>query len=67
MRKLLMPTLAALVLATAMAGIAIGAGGGGAVDHKHFRYAIGLWGDLPYSGDARPGARAGGYIRVARW
>ena len=49
MRKLLLPTLALLAAVAATAGLAIGAGGGGAVDHRHFEYAIGLWGDLPYS------------------
>jgi hypothetical protein len=49
MRRLLVPTLAALLAAAAMAGIAFAGRGH---DHHADRpdsYAIGLWGDLPYS------------------
>jgi hypothetical protein len=49
MRRLLIPTLAALLAAAFTAGIALAGRG-----HDHHRnrteaYAIGLWGDLPYS------------------
>jgi hypothetical protein len=47
MRKLAVPALAVALVATAVAGIAI-AGKPGRNDTK-FEYAIGLWGDLPYS------------------
>jgi hypothetical protein len=50
MRRLLVPTLAALLAAAATAGIAVA--GRGHHDHHGDRshtYAIGLWGDLPYS------------------
>src|SRR5919112_398457 len=47
MRRLLVPTLAALLAAAATAGIAV-AGRGHDRHHDH-TYAIGLWGDLPYS------------------
>ena len=49
LRKLLLPTAAALAAAAITAGLATGGGlhhGGGNHDD---RYAIGLWGDLPYS------------------
>jgi hypothetical protein len=54
MRKMLMPLLAAAITTVVMAGLASGGlgalrGHGGEVDHRNFEYAIGLWGDLPYS------------------
>jgi hypothetical protein len=53
MRKMLMPTLAAAIAAVVMAGLASGGQlnvkNDGASNHKNFQYAIGLWGDLPYS------------------
>ena len=49
MRKFLAPTLAAVVAAAITAGFAMSAGDPGAVDNRHFGYAIGLWGDVPYS------------------
>jgi hypothetical protein len=39
--------LAALVAAALTAGLAVG--GNGATNKKTFEYAVGLWGDLPYS------------------
>jgi hypothetical protein len=47
MRKLLWPIAAALVAAGFAAGIA--ASGNGQNNDKTFEYAVGLWGDLPYS------------------
>ena len=47
MRKLLWPLLLALAAATVTAGLA--SGGNGETNKKTFEYAIGLWGDLPYS------------------
>src|ERR687887_109848 len=47
MRKLLWPLLFVLAAATVTAGLA--SGGNGETDKKTFEYAIGLWGDLPYS------------------
>jgi hypothetical protein len=50
MRKLFLPLLAALIAAALTAGLALGGrGDDGDVSHKSFQYAIGLWGDLPYS------------------
>jgi len=52
MRKLLLPILAALITAAITASLATGGGGegGGGNDRgDHDNYAIGLWGDLPYS------------------
>jgi hypothetical protein len=50
MRRLLVPTLGALIIAAVTAGIAVGGGrDDGPTDHRDFQYAIGLWGDLPYS------------------
>jgi hypothetical protein len=51
MRKLLLPLLAALIAAAITTGLALGgrSGDGRDTDHKSFGYAIGLWGDLPYS------------------
>ena len=46
-RKLLWPTLAVLIAASIAAGFAIG--GNGETNKKNFGYAVGLWGDLPYS------------------
>jgi hypothetical protein len=47
MRKLLWPLLAAVTAAALAAGLAVG--GNGETNKKNFEYAIGLWGDLPYS------------------
>ena len=47
MRRFLIPTLAVLVLAGVAAGIAIA--NRPATNDNDFKYAIGLWGDLPYS------------------
>jgi hypothetical protein len=47
MRKALWPAVAALLAAAVTAGLA--AGGNGETNKKTFEYAIGLWGDLPYS------------------
>ena len=53
MRKLLMPMLAAAIAAAVTAGLASGGQLGlkddGGSNHKNSEYAIGLWGDLPYS------------------
>jgi hypothetical protein len=53
MRKMLMPAIAAAIAAAVMAGLASGGQPGfkddGGSDHRDFQYAIGLWGDLPYS------------------
>jgi len=49
MRRLLVPFLAVLVLAGAAAGIAAAVGADQNQNKKTFEYAIGLWGDLPYS------------------
>ena len=50
LRRLLVPTLAALLAAAATTAVAIGGTGS---PKKHSRpdttYAVGLWGDLPYS------------------
>jgi hypothetical protein len=46
-RKMLWPVLAVLVVAAITAGIAVG--GHGETNKNEFQYAIGLWGDLPYS------------------
>ena len=47
MRKCLWITLAVLVCAAAAVGVAVGANGGR--NDKTFEYAVGLWGDVPYS------------------
>jgi hypothetical protein len=47
-RKLLVPLVGVSVLAGALTGLALGLGGGN-TDNKTFQYAVGLWGDLPYS------------------
>src|ERR1700758_1276187 len=47
-RKLLLVPLAAVVLTAALAAGAALANNGSA-NNKTFEYAIGLWGDLPYS------------------
>ena len=57
MRRYLIPTLAALAAAALTAGIASAGhsrhagndGFGSGRDHQHSSYAVGLWGDLPYS------------------
>ena len=55
MRKMLLPILAAVITAAITASLAAGGGGnGGGGDNPgrgddHDTYAIGLWGDLPYS------------------
>ena len=52
-RKLLMPVTASLVAAVLTAGIALGGGRDDGRGHEDYdrdsTYAIGLWGDLPYS------------------
>jgi hypothetical protein len=48
MRRLLWPTLVALVATAIVTGVAVG-GGRGPANDEDFQYAIGLWGDLPYS------------------
>jgi hypothetical protein len=53
-RKLIWPALAAAVVLATAAGLAVA--GNGRTNDKTFEYAIGLWGDLPYSGvQADPG------------
>jgi len=47
MRRLLWPLAAASIAAAMIAGLAVG--GNGETNKKTFEYAIGLWGDLPYS------------------
>ena len=47
MRRLLWPLVAASIAAAMIAGLAVG--GNGETNKKTFEYAIGLWGDLPYS------------------
>jgi hypothetical protein len=50
MRRLLVPTLAAVLAAAATAAIATaGHGPGHHHSHRNAVYAIGLWGDLPYA------------------
>src|SRR5580765_2424179 len=52
MRKMLMPVLGALVAAVLTAGLALGsglAGKDGDTNKNNFEYAVGVWGDLPYS------------------
>ena len=49
MRKMVLPILAALITAAVTAGLAAGNGGGNNDREDHGTYAIGLWGDLPYS------------------
>jgi hypothetical protein len=46
-KRLHWPTLAAVIAAAMTAGLALG--GNGESNKKTFEYAIGLWGDLPYS------------------
>jgi hypothetical protein len=46
-RKLLWPAVGSLILVGLSAGIAFG--NNGERNNKTFEYAIGLWGDLPYS------------------
>jgi hypothetical protein len=47
MRRLLRPVLAVAIAVAATAGLAVG--GNGQTNDKTFVYAVGLWGDLPYS------------------
>ncbi len=47
LRKLVWPLAGALIAASIVAGFAIG--GNGRTNDKTFEYAVGLWGDLPYS------------------
>jgi hypothetical protein len=47
MRKLIWPAVAASAALALTAGLAIA--GNGRTNDKTFVYAIGLWGDLPYS------------------
>jgi hypothetical protein len=49
MRKLIIPMLAALLAAGATAGVATAGHGPAHAHHHDTSYAIGLWGDLPYS------------------
>ncbi len=52
MRKMLLPIFAALITAAITASLATGGGGGGGGNNgreDRDNYAIGLWGDLPYS------------------
>ncbi len=49
MRRLLVAISAALAVAALVAGLALGVGKEGEVNNKNFEYAIGLWGDVPYS------------------
>jgi hypothetical protein len=55
LRRLLIPLVAALLAAAVTTGLAFGSnwndhhGAGGGRDGGHRSYAIGLWGDLPYS------------------
>jgi hypothetical protein len=46
-RKLLWPVLGVVIAASVAAGIAVGSNGES--NKKTFEYAVGLWGDLPYS------------------
>ena len=48
MRRLLVPTVAAMIAAVMTAGLATG-GRNGNAERLDPPYAIGLWGDLPYS------------------
>jgi hypothetical protein len=53
-RKLIWPLVTAAVVLTTAAGLAIA--NNGMTNDKTFEYAIGLWGDLPYSAtQADPG------------
>jgi hypothetical protein len=53
-RKLIWPSVVAVVVLATAAGLAIA--GDGRTNDKTFEYAIGLWGDLPYSAtQADPG------------
>jgi len=47
MRRLFWPIAAAVAIAALGAGLAVG--GNGKSNRDNFQYAIGLWGDLPYS------------------
>ena len=47
LRKVIWPLLAAAVAAAITVGLALG--GNGETNKKTFEYAIGLWGDMPYS------------------
>jgi hypothetical protein len=47
LRRLLMPAIAVLIAAAVTTGLALG--DNGETNKKTFEYAIGLWGDLPYS------------------
>jgi hypothetical protein len=50
MPKHLLPIVAALVTAAATAGVAAADHHGGGGTHRHEGvYALGLWGDVPYS------------------
>ena len=53
-RKLVWLFVAVIAVVTIIAGVAVG--GNGRSNNKTFEYAVGLWGDLPYSGvQADPG------------
>ena len=48
-RRLYVPVLAAMLTASITAGMALGSGWHGGHEKGQQGYAIGLWGDLPYS------------------
>jgi hypothetical protein len=50
MRRIVMPLVGALIAAAVVSGLALGGPlDDGSTNNKTFEYAIGLWGDLPYS------------------
>ena len=49
MRRLLVPSILALVLAAVGAGLAVA--DDGKKNKDSFEYSVGLWGDLPYSNE----------------
>ena len=55
-RKLLWPSVATVIAVALGTGLALASNGN--TNKKTFEYAIGLWGDLPYSDlQARPACR----------
>jgi hypothetical protein len=48
-RKLLVSMPAAVIVAAFTVGVAVAGAGNGGTNKRTFEYAIGLWGDLPYS------------------